>query len=94
MTIRNAVTLCCAAVSVLFATRASAQGSVPKWTLVVAHVIGDDAHETTRFSKIRGLSINAVGDVFVLDDSRTPDIRMFNAKGAFVKRVAREGHVA
>ncbi len=58
----------------------------------MAHVIGDDAHETTRFSEIRGLSINAVGDVFVLDDSRTPDIRMFNAKGAFVKRVAREGH--
>jgi hypothetical protein len=63
----------------------------PRWQLAVERMIGEGERDELLLADVRGISVNARGDIFILD-VRTQDIRMFNSRGEFVKRVARRGH--
>jgi hypothetical protein len=68
----------------------SVSAAQARWQLVVDHRIGDASSPNTMFTDLRGIVAGRNGNVFVFD-SKTQDIRMFDAKGAFVRRVARHG---
>lgn len=59
-----------------------------QWRVVEDLRIGDD--DKALFSDIRGVVAGPTGNIFVLD-FKSQEIRMFDAKGAFVRTVARDG---
>ena len=61
-----------------------------RWSLVENLRIGSSDEGPAQFADVRGLAVNARGELFVLEH-RAQEIRMFDAKGQFLKRVARAG---
>lgn len=83
-TIRIATTF---AAACLLPTAAIAQ---VQWSLREDLRIGSEDEGPTLFTDIRGIAVGEHGAIFVLD-FKTQEIRMFDAHGQFLKRVARQG---
>ena len=64
---------------------------VPTWRLVEDLRIGTDADGPTLFGDIRGLVSTNAGNIFVLD-YKAMELRVFDARGRFVRLAARRGH--
>jgi hypothetical protein len=72
---------------------AHAQGRAevaPTWTLVEDLRIGGEDEGPKSFSDIRGVAATKNGNIFVLD-FKSRVIRLFDAKGNFIKQVSRDG---
>jgi hypothetical protein len=67
-----------------------AKAQVPTWTLVEDLRIGSEDDGPKSFSDIRGVAATANGNIFVLDFKQQV-IRLFDAKGNFIKQVSRDG---
>ncbi len=61
-----------------------------EWSLIEDLRIGSESDTATEFSDIRGIAVGADGRIFVLD-FQTQTIRMFDANGRLLKRIARRG---
>jgi hypothetical protein len=79
-------TALCALAAVLPATA----GGQPRWILREDLRIGSADEEAELFNDIRGIAVGARGAILVLD-FKAQEIRMFDARGEFIRRVAREG---
>src|SRR5690348_1053195 len=66
---------------------ASAQA---QWTLVEELRIGAAETDATTFADVRGIAVATNGQIYVLE-YRTQEIRAFDAKGKFIKNIARRG---
>ena len=75
---------------VLSLTLAASATAQNRWQLAVDRRIGDGTSPNTTFADVRGIVAGKDGAVFVLD-SKTQDIRMFDATGRFLRVVARQG---
>jgi hypothetical protein len=61
-----------------------------RWRLTETLRIGSPDDGPYLFSDVRGVAVNARGEIFVLD-FKVQEIRQFDAQGKFVKRVVRVG---
>jgi hypothetical protein len=87
-TLRLAVALAAA-----FAVACCLPAAVPaqaRWSLREDLRIGSSDEGPTLFTDIRGIAVGEHGAILVLD-FKTQEIRMFDARGKFLKRVARQG---
>lgn len=69
---------------------AASLGAQARWSLVETLRIGSEEDGPYLFSDIRGIAVGERGSIFVLD-FKSQEIRLFDAQGKFVKRVARRG---
>ena len=61
-----------------------------QWTLIEELRIGAAETDATTFTDVRGVAIGTNGQIFVLE-YRTQEIRAFDARGKFLKNIARRG---
>lgn len=69
---------------------AGSLGAQARWALVETLRIGSEEDGPYLFSDIRGIAVGVRGSIFVLDH-KAQEIRLFDAQGKFLKRVARRG---
>lgn len=74
----------------LACSAAGSLGAQARWSLVETLRIGSEEDGPYLFSDIRGIAVGERGSIFVLD-FKSQEIRLFDAQGKFVKRVARQG---
>ncbi|MGH7658678.1 MAG: 6-bladed beta-propeller, partial [Gemmatimonadales bacterium] len=63
---------------------------VAKWTLEQNLFIGGEAEGPESFADIRGLAVDDLGRVYVLDQ-QMKEVRLFDSSGVFVRSMGREG---
>lgn len=78
------------ALGLLSVGASQALGAQERWTLRETLRIGGEDEGPYLFSDIRGVAVGSGGTIFVLD-FKAQEIRLFDAQGKFVKRVARRG---
>ncbi|MEQ1691789.1 MAG: 6-bladed beta-propeller [Gemmatimonas sp.] len=83
--------LCVSAAPSTTSAQSVASRPAPTWRLVEDLRIGDDADGPAQFGEIRGLVSTKAGNIFVLD-YKAMELRVFDARGKFVRLAARRGH--